>query len=131
MCGGMNPPTASRLYLMPASTPTGAIETAPWSLGGEQTSHASVIKAFSPQSAAGVRIALVADVLSSAETEPCFEKRSSPLPSPPQSVRRSLLPQLLHRPEVAADTAAVAVDTVAVDTAAGWVVDMGWVVVTG
>jgi hypothetical protein len=23
MCGGMNPPTASRLYLMPASTPTG------------------------------------------------------------------------------------------------------------
>jgi hypothetical protein len=85
---------------------------------------------------------LVADVLSSEETEPCFEKRSSPLPSPPQSVRRSLLPQLLHRPAVAVDTAAVAVDTaavavdtvavdtVAVDTAAVWVVDTGWVVVT-
>src|SRR5260370_27807137 len=97
MCGGMTPPTASRLYLMPASTPTGAIETAPWSLGGEQTSHASVIKAFSPQSAASVRIALVADVLSSEKTEPCFEKRSSPLPSPPQSVRRPLFPPLLHR----------------------------------
>src|SRR5262249_4204948 len=60
---------------------------------------------------------------SSEETEPCSEKRSLALPPPPQSVQRSLLPQLLHRPNTVAGT--VAADTVEV-----WVVGMRWVVVT-
>src|SRR5262249_33620406 len=60
---------------------------------------------------------------SSEETEPCSEKRSLALPPPPQSVQRSLLPQLLHRPNTGGGT--VAADTVEV-----WVVDMRWVVVT-
>ena len=50
---------------------------------------------------------------------PCFEKRLLPLPPPPHSVQRSLLPQLSHRPAVA-----VAVDMgVVVDTGVGLAVD--------
>jgi hypothetical protein len=64
-----------------------------------------------------------------------------PLPPPPQSVPRLLLPQLLHRlgvvvPEedmAGADTVEVGtveVDTVEVDMAVLWPVDTVWVVAT-
>ena len=57
---------------------------------------------------------------------PCFEKHLLPLPPPPQSVPRSLLPQLLHRLVVVAAVE----DTVEVDMAVVWLVDTVWVVGT-
>jgi hypothetical protein len=62
---------------------------------------------------------------------PCFEKRLLPLPPPPQSVRRSLLPQRLHRlAEVVEEVDMAGADTVEVDMAVLWPVDTAWVVAT-
>jgi hypothetical protein len=62
---------------------------------------------------------------------PCFEKRLLPLPPPPQSVPRSLLPQRLHRlAEVVEEVDLAGADTVEVDMAVLWPVDTAWVVAT-